>query len=410
MLCILSLGIGLALIRVPTGFAEEAELTALPIDSESAILIDADSGVVLYGKNPEVSMFPASIAKIVTAIIAIEEGTLTDIVTVSKEARYEEGTRVYLAEGEQVTLEKLVYGLMVNSGNDAATAIAEHLDGSKDAFAERMNRFVREQVGVRHTTFTNPSGLPDPNMVTTAEDMALIARYAMGNETFRKVVSTQTLPWNGEEWQTELINHNRMLWDYEGATGVKNGYTTAAGNTLVTSATRDGVDLIAVVLKASGSKQAYADTTKLLDYGFGAFYSKTFLQTGETFVREDDEAIVEWKAERAVAALVPSGSDPAFEVNASGEVLIESPYGGQVAGRLVEASRSEKADPEQVAVPAGEAEATASMKESGRGGEVSGLVAASVGLLMTAGWIRKRRVRRRRQSGGYGGYREDRWD
>ncbi|WP_404351157.1 D-alanyl-D-alanine carboxypeptidase [Sutcliffiella horikoshii] len=239
--------------------------------SESVILIDAKSGNTLYEKDSTRVMYPASITKIVTAIIAIEEGDLQDIVTVSKNARDQDGSRVYLLEGEKVTLKKLVQGLMINSGNDAGTAIAEHFDGSEKAFAKRMNAFVEEKVGVKNTNFTNPHGLYHPDHVTTAQDMAKIAQYAMKNETFREIVGTKEMEWIGEGWETTLFNHHRLLWDYEGTTGVKNGYVPESGHTLVTSAKRDGMDLIVVTMKAASKYYIYKDTMSLLDYGFANF-------------------------------------------------------------------------------------------------------------------------------------------
>ncbi len=239
--------------------------------SESVILIDAKSGNTLYEKDSKREMYPASITKIVTAIIAIEEGDLQDIVTVSKNARDQDGSRVYLLEGEKITLKKLVQGLMINSGNDAGTAIAEHFDGSEKAFAKRMNTFVKEKVGVKNTNFTNPHGLYHPDHVTTAHDMAKIAQYAMKNETFREIVGTKEMEWVGEGWETTLFNHHRLLWDYEGTTGVKNGYVPESGHTLVTSAERDGMDLIVVTMKAASKYYIYKDTMSLLDYGFANF-------------------------------------------------------------------------------------------------------------------------------------------
>lgn len=239
--------------------------------SESVILIDAKSGHILYEKDSKREMYPASITKIVTAIIAIEEGNLQEIVTVSKNARDQDGSRVYLLEGEKVTLEKLVQGLMINSGNDAGTAIAEHFDGSEKAFAKRMNTFVKEKVGVGDTNFTNPHGLFHPEHVTTAQDMAKIAQYAMKNETFREIVGTKEMEWIGEGWETTLYNHHRLLWDYEGTTGVKNGYVPESGHTLVTSAQRDGMDLIVVTMKAASKYYSYKDTMTLMDYGFANF-------------------------------------------------------------------------------------------------------------------------------------------
>lgn len=241
------------------------------LNSEAAILMDAATGTVLYEKDSKRLMYPASITKIVTGIIAIEQGNLDDIVTVSKNAREADGTRVYLLEGEEVPLLKLVQGLLINSGNDAGTAIAEHMDGSEASFADRMNRFVRETIGVQDTTFRNPHGLFDPEHQTTAYDMALITQYAMKNEVFRSIVGTIEMEWIGEDWQTTLINHNLLLKRYEGTTGVKNGYVTQSGNTLVSSAKRGNTEWITVTLKAGSAELAYQDTTALFDYGFENF-------------------------------------------------------------------------------------------------------------------------------------------
>lgn len=231
-------------------------------------------------------MYPASITKIITALIAIEEGDLDDIVTVSKTATEVIGTRVYLVEGEEVTLRKLVQGLMINSGNDAGTAIAEHFDGSEEAFAERMNRFVQVKIGVENTHFTNPHGLFDKEHYTTAYDMAMITKYAMENEKFRDVASTKELEWIGEGWETTIYNHHRLLWDYPGTTGVKNGYVSQSGYTLVTTAERDDQQLIAVTLNAPGASFSYNDTMTLLDYGFEHFKTEK-IKAGERFVDSD---------------------------------------------------------------------------------------------------------------------------
>jgi D-alanyl-D-alanine carboxypeptidase (penicillin-binding protein 5/6) len=247
-------------------YAHENE--SLTLNSEAAILIDAATGDVLYEKNAQTSMYPASITKIVTGIIAIEDGDLFDIVTVSQNARNVEGTRVYLVEGEQVSLIKLVHGLLINSGNDAGIAIAEHFDQSVEGFAERMNRFVTEEIGISDSHFMNPHGLFHSEHQTTAYDMAMITRYAMKNDIFRMIVGTKKMGWVGEGWATTLYNHNKLLWRYEGATGVKNGYVTQSGHTLVASAKRENTELIVVTLKASSVENAYQDIVNLFDYGF----------------------------------------------------------------------------------------------------------------------------------------------
>ncbi|WP_229753302.1 D-alanyl-D-alanine carboxypeptidase family protein [Paenibacillus segetis] len=247
-----------------------------PLNSEAVILIDGTTGTILYEKDSEKLMYPASITKIVTGIIALEEGNINDLVTVSKNARNIDGTRVYLVEGEQVSLLKLIQGMLINSGNDAATAIAEHFDGSEAQFAERMNQFVREKVGTRNTTFQNPHGLFDENHVTTAYDMALITQYAMKNPVFRSIVSTKSMEWIGEGWETTIYNHNRLLWRYEGTTGVKNGYVTQSGYTLVASAKREGSEWIAVTLNASSAELAYSDMENLFDYGFNNYQTNLY--------------------------------------------------------------------------------------------------------------------------------------
>ncbi|WP_270179007.1 D-alanyl-D-alanine carboxypeptidase family protein [Alkalihalobacillus sp. CinArs1] len=249
-----------------TTLAEEPNIT-----SETAILIDGKTGQILYEKNSGQVMYPASITKIVTAILAIESGNLNDSVEVSSEARQVDGTRVYLAEGETVPLEKLVKGMMVNSGNDAAVAIAEHLSGSVDAFAEEMNAFVKDELNLQDTNFTNPHGLFNEEHVTTAKDMARITQYAMQNDEYRSIASLKEMEWSGEEWDTTLINHHRLLLDHDYVTGGKNGYVSKSGFTLVTSAEQDERELIAVTMKANSSNTAYQDTLKLLNYGFNAF-------------------------------------------------------------------------------------------------------------------------------------------
>lgn len=279
------------LSTVTPAFGEENETAKPEIHSKAAILIDAATGEVLYEKNGDKKMYPASITKILTAIIAIEKGDLEDIVTVSKNARSVEGTTVYLLEGEKVKLSKLVEGMLINSGNDAAIAIAEHISGSVEGFAQKMNEFAREEIGVENSHFVNPHGLFDEAHYTTAYDMAVISKYAMKNASFRDIVATEQLKWNGEGWDTTLYNHNRMLRRYKGANGVKNGWTTKSGYTLVSSATRNDMDLVAVTLNAKTRKRAYNDATNLLNYGFKTF-ERDIVSKGSTFKKAGEVYIV----------------------------------------------------------------------------------------------------------------------
>ncbi|MFK3986411.1 MULTISPECIES: D-alanyl-D-alanine carboxypeptidase family protein [Exiguobacterium] len=243
------------------------------VSSEAAIVMEATTGEILYEKNAQSQMYPASLTKIATAIYAIENRKLNDVVTISKKARNTEGTRVYLEEGEQVTLEKLLLGLLVNSGNDAGVAIAEHISGSVELFSADMNLYLEDVIGLRNTNFENPHGLFDPEHVTTAEDLAKLTRYAMKNDEFMKIFGTKELPWNGESWDTTLYTHHKLLREkpYEGVTGGKTGFVPEAGVTLATTAKRENLNLIVVTLKSDTEAEAYADTIQLLDFGFENF-------------------------------------------------------------------------------------------------------------------------------------------
>ncbi|GAA4707467.1 hypothetical protein GCM10023228_10110 [Brevibacillus fulvus] len=308
-------------------------------------MIDATTGKVLFEKNPHERLFPASITKIATGIYAIENGNPDDIVTVSKKARYEEGTRVYLAEGEQVPLRKLEYGLLMNSGNDAATAIAEHLAGTTEQFAEQLNAFLQEKVGVQDTHFTNAHGLHDDNHYTTPYDMAKIAQYAMRNPIFREIVATKTLPWDGKEWKTTIVNHNKLLWSYEGTTGIKNGFTDQAQNTLVTSAKRGESEFIAVTMKAPSSNYAYKDVTKMLDYAFAHYETKQIAKAGDTFElasTSPDQPKQEFYTNQDLYVTVPLGSTIVQEVTANGQLVVQAGADGE------EFPLQKKAPPRQV--------------------------------------------------------------
>ena len=196
-------------------FCWSESLLAQPVlNGKGAVLLDAQSGQVLFAKNKDEKLPPASITKILTAIMAIESGKLDKIVTVSANPPLLEGTRVYLEEGEKVSLYNLVLASIVHSGNDAALAIAEYLGGTEEKFAEMMNKKARE-LGAVNSNFVNAHGLTVEGHYTTAYDIALIARYAMNNSTFREVVNTKVVD-RRKAWQTRLINKNELLWSYEG--------------------------------------------------------------------------------------------------------------------------------------------------------------------------------------------------
>ncbi|WP_229683020.1 D-alanyl-D-alanine carboxypeptidase family protein [Virgibacillus oceani] len=289
------------------------------LSSDAAIMIDADNGSVLYEKNADEKMYPASLTKIATAIYAIETGNLDDIVTVSKKARNVDGTRVYLEEGEQVTLKKLLQGLLINSGNDAGVAIAEHLSGSVKQFSSDINRYLKNIVGVHNTNFENPHGLFDPNHVTTAEDIAKITQYAMQNEVFRKLFGTEELEWDGESWDTTLYTHHKLMREipYDGITGGKTGYVDRSGFTLATTAEREDLSLIVITLNSNLQSEAYADTINLLDYGFEHF-QRSSISKGEIFEVNNRE----YKAPRKLTYTHTLEGEVSKEMDSNGTLSI----------------------------------------------------------------------------------------
>jgi serine-type D-Ala-D-Ala carboxypeptidase (penicillin-binding protein 5/6) len=240
------------------------------VSADAAIIMDVTTGEVLFEKNARKLRAPASTTKILTAIVALEKGNLQDMVTVSRHAAYTKGSSVHLSPDEKLSLDDLLVGLMLRSGNDSAVAIAEHIAETEQKFAELSNARAKE-LGAKNTTFRNPHGLSTPGHLTTAYDLAILARYALINlPRFAEIVSTRedTIDWDGRSYDRQLRNTNKLLWMFEGADGVKTGTTKEAGQCLVSSATRDGQQLIAVVLH-SGNR--WNDSVRLLQYGFDNF-------------------------------------------------------------------------------------------------------------------------------------------
>lgn len=252
---------------------------AMEVSGQYACLIEAATGRVVYEKNADQKYSMASTTKIMTALVAIEEQKLNDIVTVSKNASIQEGSCAYIAEGDKILMSDLLYGLMLNSGNDAAMAVAEHISGKPEAFAELMTKKAHE-LGAVNTQFKNPSGLDADGHYTTAKDLALIAREALKNPVFTQIVQTRTkqVPVQNTGRTLYFANHNKMLNLYQGAIGVKTGYTKATGRCLVSAAQRNGVTLIAVTLNAPDD---WNDHIRMLDYGFEQFEPRALLTQGQ---------------------------------------------------------------------------------------------------------------------------------
>lgn len=248
-------------------------------EARSAVLMEMNTGRVLYEQNAHEPLPMASTTKIMTALVALEEGRLQDRVTTGKNAFGVPGTSLYLGLGETLTLEDMLYGLMLASANDAAVAIAEHIGGSAEKFCRRMTARA-EEIGCENTVFLTPHGLPVSGHHTTAWDLALIAREAMRQPVFRQIVSTQraTLPWADHPYNRVLNNKNKLLSTYPGALGVKTGYTKAAGRCLVFAAERDGMTLLGVVLNCP---DWFEEATALLDRGFDSWQQVTLFSRGE---------------------------------------------------------------------------------------------------------------------------------
>lgn len=263
----------------PTIKANGVLTDEITISADKAILIEKETGFVLYSKNPDSPCGMASTTKIMTAIVILENMNLTDEITATKDCVGIEGSSIYLAEGEIFTVESLLYGLLLESGNDAATALAIGMSKSVENFSKAMNSFAKK-LGMTNSNFANPHGLSDEKHYTTARDLAILSSYAMENETFRKIVSTQKTiikPINGENVRY-CTNHNKLLGTYEGLTGIKTGYTKADGKCLVTSAIQDDTELICVTLNGADN---WNDHKTLLSKGFEKFKKRTLAKKGE---------------------------------------------------------------------------------------------------------------------------------
>ena len=247
---------------------------AQAISAQKAILMDACTGRVLYEKQADTQSLIASTTKIMTALVVCEQCNVLDRMKIPKEAVGIEGSSMYLQEGEVLTVQELLYGLMLHSGNDAAVALAIYCGGTVEGFAQLMNDKAH-RLGMDSSHFTNPHGLDAPGHYSTARDMAVLASYAMENPIFRQTVSTKTV----NAGTRSLRNHNKLLWQVEGADGVKTGFTKAAGRILVSSATRQDRRLVTVTINAPNDWQ---DHKTLLEEGFSQYSIHAIVTKGES--------------------------------------------------------------------------------------------------------------------------------
>lgn len=257
------------------------QANAVQTSAASAVLIEQESGRVLYELNPEEERLIASITKIMTAVVALEHGDLHTSYTVTAEDMAE-GSSMYLRPGDELCLEELLYGLMLVSGNDAALAVAHCVSGETAAFVELMNE-TAQRLGMTHSSFANPNGLDAEGHYSSAGDMAVLAAYALENQDFRRIASTSSITIG----QRYLQNHNKLLRLCEGCIGVKTGFTKAAGRTLVSAAERQGMTLVCVTLNDGDD---WNDHMRLFDYGFSSYRMETAVAAGQrlasVFVRD----------------------------------------------------------------------------------------------------------------------------
>ena len=242
-------------------------------DAAAAVVLEAQTGRVLYAVNEMQTLPMASTTKIMTALVALENADLSDIVTTGDNAYGVPGTSIYLQKGEQLTLEQMLYGLMLASGNDAAVAIAEHVGGSVSGFCDMMNARAR-QIGCENTHFVTPHGLPAQQHYTTAYDMALLGSYAVKKPAFRSLCSckTKTVSFDEPDIKVTFTNHNRLLSSYEGAFGIKTGFTKKSGRCLVSAAERNGICFVCVTLNDGDD---WNDHRKMLDFAFESVSTQT---------------------------------------------------------------------------------------------------------------------------------------
>lgn len=277
---ILCHSIGLVWANPTEDTTVEKQTEELELNSDAAILMDATTGEILYEKNIYKKEYPASITKVMTALLAFESGKMDETITFSHNAIFgiEAGSsHIALQEGEQITMQQAMYALLLRSANEAALGIAEQVDGSVEKFAKHMTQRAKE-LGCKNTNFVNPNGLHDENHYTTAYDMALIAKEALKFQEFKEIIKTtyyEIPPTNKQQETRYLHGQHQMIkppsiYVYEGCEGGKTGFTDEAQNTLITYAKKDNTELIVVVFQCKGA-QHYEDTIKLFDYGFSQY-------------------------------------------------------------------------------------------------------------------------------------------
>lgn len=314
------------------GFVVHTHAAEAPaVSAASAVLMDAETGRVLYAHNEQEPRAIASTTKLMTALVAAEYlgGDLSETVEIKREWTGIEGTSLYLKPGETITLKTLLYGLLLHSGNDSAVALAGICGGEVETFVGWMNQRAQD-LGMSNTHFSDPNGLGDENHYASALDMAKLGVACLQNPTVAEILSTRTITLEGRQ----LTNHNKLLWQYEGCTGMKTGYTRQAGRTLVSSAERNGQTLVCVTLN---DRDDWNDHKALLDYGFSAFPRQVLAEEGEELGRVPLQGsllhMASVEARETVAYPLKQGEEVTMEVDLPDQA--EAPVvQGEIAGSV----------------------------------------------------------------------------
>jgi len=359
------------------------------VQARAAVLMDAETGQVLFAKNAHQPLPPASLTKIMTAIVVLERCELDAVVKASQRAVNAKASSMHLRVGETVKVRDLLYALMLRSANDAAVALAEHAAGSVEAFAALMNEKAKS-LGAKHTRFVNPHGLHDPRHLSTAYELALITRYAMENETFRAIVKApyyivERSVNQGDLW---MVNKAKFLEQYAYAEGVKTGYTNQAGYCFAGSAYRDGRRLITVVLN---SPQRVADTIALMEHGFNDWERMELpagMAVGEAQVEDGVETQTPLRLAEPLRWVMPKAHKARYRWAVQATSLRAPVQAGDAAGWLV-VYRDEKPI---LKAPVVAAEAVAQRRAFPVGLGWLALLGATMGIL---GWRRAKRRRPR---------------
>ncbi len=254
------------------------KVEAVDISAKSACLIALDSGEIIYEKNSDLVLPMASTTKMMTALVAEKSGKWDEVATISYQSICQEGTRIYLEEGDKIKVSDLVCAMLLNSGNDAAWAVAEHISGDIPSFCSLMNQYAKD-IGLKKTNFENPSGLNSDNHYSTAYELSLIGREVIKNNRLSEIVKTKEMTLSLiNSRKIFLKNHNKLLWKMDGALGVKTGFTKKAGRCLVSAAEKDGIILVAVTISAPND---WDDHEKLFEYGFERCERELIIKKGE---------------------------------------------------------------------------------------------------------------------------------